>query len=863
MALNKQIHIYSIDTSAFYHAEERKLHDRLSLLHQLKKKYKDKSTKLKKKKLAQGQEDVLTKKIDDKVSLFSQEIKRTKQKLQEQFKQNNSFRELSRNALKSKNIVSVFDSTLIRTLGIPENHLSLDFMVIQTYFFDIIEDIILDGFFYQGEKYVCLTASAGQIRTKKTMFIRETALMAHQLTLMCGLTTNRINELGGVNINKYLAYLALCNSATDQWSSFDIHKSIVVDDMETIIHSLVDFIDDQTYAIEHKDMDIPINHTDGCGMILPKKSKKSFMVRLPWIKGVLVPFPFDEFIKEKNCSSKIVDIYQQEHDILTEEIEVIFTRSQFKMYKFYQSWEDYKIKYTKYNCQVGICNEEEDHFAQAKMNYQMLQTLTDITDEELRAIANTTVTRIQNIGGDRRTMLRVLGVTKSNVNKNYYQQALELYPELLNDTYSKEILKQVKKSMVREGRAGKLDICGAYTFICPDLYAFCEYLFLHNKAPEGLLKDGEVYCNLYENGKKLDCLRSPHLYREHAIRKNTTDESKAKWFVTNGLYTSCHDNISKLLMFDVDGDKSLVCADETLVSVAERNMKDIVPLYYNMAKSEAVPISSKAIFEGLRLAYTGGRIGPISNNISKIWNSAHVDLTAIKLLCMENNFTIDYAKTLYQPTRPKEASKRISTYTKQGLPHFFIYAKKKEAGSVEKANQSVVNRLEMIVPNPIINFRAVGLQTFNYKLLLSNPDKKVTLDDHVIERYHILDLKKHFLINDTGKEQNHHIAYQYQRIRTQILADADLHYTVDVLVEYLYTQKNSSFKTTLWACFGDVLIENLKRNIAVQTIYCERCGDVIEKTNNRKKYCDDCRKEREREVWRKNKRKQRHVPVLG
>ena len=74
-------------------------------------------------------------------------------------------------------------------------------------------------------------------------------------------------------------------------------------------------------------------------------------------------------------------------------------------------------------------------------------------------------------------MLKVLGVTKSNTNKNYFQQALEIYPQLLCDTYSKEILKQVKKSLVKEGKSGKLEVNGKYTFISPDMYAFCEYLF--------------------------------------------------------------------------------------------------------------------------------------------------------------------------------------------------------------------------------------------------------------------------------------------------------------------------------------------------------------------------------------------------
>ena len=38
----------------------------------------------------------------------------------------------------------------------------------------------------------------------------------------------------------------------------------------------------------------------------------------------------------------------------------------------------------------------------------------------------------------------------------------------------------------------------------------------------------------------------------------------------------------------------------------------------------------------------------------------------------------------------------------------------------------------------------------------------------------------------------------------------DKYYIVDVLVEYLYAQKQSSYKTTLWSSFGDIIVENLK-----------------------------------------------------
>lgn len=90
-----------------------------------------------------------------------------------------------------------------------------------------------------------------------------------------------------------------------------------------------------------------------------------------------------------------------------------------------------------------------------------------------------------------------------------------------------------------------------------------------------------------------------------------------------------------------DGDKSLVCAEPVILRAAKRNCQDIVPLYYEMAKAPAYVVDAAGMYKGMEAAYTGGAIGPISNSISKIWNSGAPDLDAIKLLCAQNNFIID------------------------------------------------------------------------------------------------------------------------------------------------------------------------------------------------------------------------------
>ena len=551
--------------------------------------------------------------------------------------------------VKDRNVISLFESALTRAMGIETNALTMDLVVVKTCYFKVLHDIILRGFDWDGEHYVIYTASAGQIRTKRSVFIREAALNAVSPKLMCGLTIEDINQKGGINTNKFLAYLALSNSATDPWPEFDITKCIVVDDMETLVEGEVDYIDSKDYSITRKVMGVPVPHTDGAGMVRPDVCKKNFMVRLPWVKGLLASFPYDKFIREANRREPganhglVKDIYGVEHDVLAEDIQIIFTKSQFKLWK-YMDWCQYQENFQKYGCEAGICNMEDDVFEDAKINYQMLQTLTDLSDEELLAISERTRRKIQTVTSDRNTMLQVFGATAGNRRRNAFQESLMLYPELLQDEYCRDTLRMIKASLEKEAHAGRLDIAGKYTFLIPDMYAFCQWLFLGDKDPSGLLENGEVYCRLFEGGKELDCLRSPHLFLEHAPRMNVVgiNEEAKRWFQTDGVYTSCHDLITKILQNDCDGDKALVVEDVGVVEAAKRNTKDIVPLYYEMAKAGAKPLTPENIYSSMIAAFVGGNIGAISNQITKIWNSGTVDnLDAVKLLCLENNFTID------------------------------------------------------------------------------------------------------------------------------------------------------------------------------------------------------------------------------
>ena len=180
----------------------------------------------------------------------------------------------------------------------------------------------------------------------------------------------------------------------------------------------------------------------------------------------------------------------------------------------------------------------------------MLQSLTDMTKREMERLAKRTIKDIDKLGNDYRTTMKLLGVSDNTLNQNYIQKSLAIYPELMRDSYNKHIVKDTQRSLVKQAKAGRLMVNGKYTFISPDLYAFCEWLFLGIENPDGLLDNGEVSCNLFKDGVELDCLRSPHLYVEHAVRKNCVNEKTKEWFDTKCIYTSTKDLISKVLMFD-------------------------------------------------------------------------------------------------------------------------------------------------------------------------------------------------------------------------------------------------------------------------------------------------------------------------
>ena len=291
-------------------------------------------------------------------------------------------------------------------------------------------------------------------------------------------------------------------------------------------------------------------------------------------------------------------------------------------------------------------------------------------------------------------------------------------------------------------------------------------------------------------------------------------------------------------------------------------MKDIVPLYYKMGKAEPSNLNSDAMFEGLRNAYIGGNIGVISNDISKIWNSGDISeqaLNSIKILTSYNNWVIDFAKTLYKPTIPKDKAKIIHNYTKNRLPHFFVSAKDKLETHVEPIkDNTTMGRLEKMIPNKRLLFKVHNLQKFDYKMLMNDPNTEIRQD--IVDVYD--KVSNYHCFKGGLSETYSNTQYITQQILDEMLeVEPNINILSDVLIEYLYGKLSTRRKNVLWYCFGEVINQNLKHNLTKKygekSKPCIICGERIEITTSNNMMCEECFATKRREYKTKKQREYR------
>lgn len=708
-----------------------------------------------------------------------------------------------------------------------------------------------------GRRFILYSSSTNQQKKKQICLLQADFHEKHKNKLMCGLTIDVINKLDGCNTGKFLAYTSLIFSKSVEPSiEINIDEVIVLPEFETEITGRVNYLSIEDDLMKEQVMPVSVNHMDGAGIFLPGLLPCSAQIRGGWIKGCVFPFDFQTFIMEKQNEGKIkdgayiVDPWKNKVsiDYIRDNIKLILNTSQLKMWKKYDSWEQYKEEFKKNNLKICINNTthypaEDDPVVQGAYQFEQTIPRENVTDEKIERLSELTIQLINDAKTNADTALKIMGANlEDDEELPPFYASIKQYPQMLQDSHVKKRIKSKIESIRRKAMGGKPFVHGFYSYICPDLYAACEYWFCNDKVPEGLIPTNSVYNSFYndkDDVEEIACLRSPHLSDcEHGIRRLEKSEECKRWFHGLDTVISTHDLLTKTLQCDVDGDECLNVHDNAFIDLLDRNK---LPLYYEMKKAADVEVNSKNIYDCLRKSFDSSIIGNISNALTKHLNmEEEPDLRFVRFMTAYNNFIIDFPKSQYNPGLPQRYQEMFEELKGSEFPYFFQYAKGKKAklcAEYQDNEKSTVNRISKYIQEKTKDNRkniwknnknSNQHDTFNpqyFQSQIAEFDVDRTSAEYKALQNKIIELKERD--NNTFREKLNK-KYNESRFNKSLGYDVYYHYCNHEImkiigmrrkaasflldIEYFQEENVDTDKNILWNCFGDVLYDNLLVN---------------------------------------------------
>lgn len=571
--------------------------------------------------------------------------------------------------------------------------------------------IARNGFDLNGKHYVRFAAGSGNLRRNTIIFINDELLSYMQEILMCGLN----GKIKKINLAKLSAYFALCMSSV-LWVRTP-RVCVVKDFYTTITDQHVNYID-KNDNIHEVIKDIELNSADGQGLISPDMAilwsgdmylnytPSSFVVRSCWVKGNLVPFNFKKYAHQHNIDT-ITDRWGQVHNI--DDIDVILSESQFKMAKYYSSWEAYESFYNEYGLKWGVAryNKKEDA-EYVKTNYQYLQVL-DLDEDDITGILSYTTDWIKQVcSGDKLyTLAYSIGVNDECSTRedllghcnSVFTKAIMKNAKLLNDSYvQKKIYNSIKES-IREAKMGRIWVRGNYQFAISDPVAQCRSAL--GLSPDGLIPAHHVYSNFWNSRGitgEIVCCRSPlTTYSEVVVNELSNTEEMREWYqyIKSGFIQSIYDiNVMLEADGDYDGDILFSTNDKYFLKGVRRGE---LPIIYD---KEAVPTQRITLPNQIKCDNKALNtiVGQITNYGTVMYamlpmfnNEEYLELDKrIKMTRKLQGEEIDKAKGTTPPNIPKtwlhnvkidkddSEEEKLAKYRHNALvisqkPYFFIY----------------------------------------------------------------------------------------------------------------------------------------------------------------------------------------------
>lgn len=496
------------------------------------------------------------------------------------------------------------------------------------------------GFFLNGSRYVAFACGAGQCRRSVVTFIKADMYDYMFETLSCGID-KKVKE---INLAKFNAYFALTTSSV-LW--VDTPKCCVIKDFETDVpNQKVDWIEKNENGegvVVEKLIDFKLNSCDGQGLVCPEwadhwaenmgldYTPSEFVVRSAYIKGLFAVFDFKEYAKRHGIV-KIKDIYGVEYNV--DEIDCLISESQFKMYKYYDSWQEYLNITTKNGIKWGIAryNKKEDP-VYTMFNYQFLQIL-DLSKEDVTELIRPTIEWINKIcsGDDLYSLLYSFGgfnyddpneIEYADVftrAQNIAMKAVVKNKDFLKDAYvQRKIYKNIVE-VINRAKIGKIWQRGNYQFCVSDPIAQCRSAL--GLEPKGEVPADYIYSNFWNNlgvTGEVFIGRNPCI-DEHEANKSTIYRSNEAdyWYryLKSGLVFSIYDTTTiRNEDSDFDGDIYASYDNPILVKGSKKDQTNVIS--YDKKKAPLQKINHANIIEAYIKGF-GNKVGTYSNHATII-----------------------------------------------------------------------------------------------------------------------------------------------------------------------------------------------------------------------------------------------------
>lgn len=400
------------------------------------------------------------------------------------------------------------------------------------------KNIIKNGLYINGSKYVRFGCSAGNARVSVVFLVKEDIYDKLNEIMMCGVKPFKIVPA------KFTTYYTLNSSSTYEITE---PRVVVVPDFEETLTHRFDWINSDG-SIDNKNVNIEgYPPFDGQGVVSVEFAKQiakdieldyvpsAFIMRNTFIKGGIVTMDIHNFARKiAGHDNLIPDLWGNVYNV--NDVDMILTESQFKLWQGYDSWESYVDYLHKYNLGWGVTKfthkQDDKH---AFTNYQFLQVL-DLDDSQIENICQPTLDWIDDVsGGDiMKLILYMCGVDKEvdiRQMDDYALLSLIYNNDLIEDSYIKtKIFRSINKK-IRQSYAGKLILDGNFSHMASDPYAFLEYVF--GLPVVGLLKNEEHFNGFWnkKNKSKVIGCRSPLTHFSEVNELHLVNNEKTReWY---------------------------------------------------------------------------------------------------------------------------------------------------------------------------------------------------------------------------------------------------------------------------------------------------------------------------------------------